>query len=72
MNANAIIYAGWLLAGLIFGAGGAWAAFLRQRKDVNSLGRGYRRDRWNFMLAMMTMTDKREDRELLANFLRDS
>lgn len=72
MNANAIIYAGWLLAGLIFGAGVAWAKFLRLHRDLNGLGRGYRRDRWNFMLAVMAMTEKREDRELLANFLRDS
>jgi hypothetical protein len=59
------------LAGAIFGAGGAWAAFLRMKKDVNALGRIVRRDRWNLVLALMVMSDAREDRERLAELMRD-
>jgi hypothetical protein len=63
----------WLLStviGLIFGAGGAWAVFQRMRKDLNGIGAVQRRDRWNSMLALMVIHEKREDRQRLADLLR--
>jgi len=65
------IYLAYLAAGLIFGAGGAWAIFKRVRKDVNGIGKIQRRDRWNRMLADMVTLEKREDRELLARMMRE-
>lgn len=59
------------LAGAIFGAGGAWAAFVRMKKDVNALGRIVRRDRWNLVLALMVTSDSRENRERLAELMRE-
>lgn len=64
-------YAAVWLAGAIFGAGGAWAVFSRMQKDVNALGRGFRRDRSNLMLSLMVISDRREDREQLADLMRD-
>ena len=59
----------WVI-GVIFGAGGAWAIFLRVRKDVNAIGAVQRRDRWNLMLALMVIHERREDRQRLADLLR--
>lgn len=56
--------------GLIFGAGGAWAVFLRVRKDLNAIGAVQRRDRWNSMLAQMVILGKREDRQRMADLMR--
>lgn len=56
--------------GLVFGAGGAWAIFMRMRKDVNGIGAVQRRDRWNLILALMVIHEKREDRQRLADLLR--
>jgi hypothetical protein len=64
------VYPIWLAAGLIFGAGGAWAIFERTRKDVNALGKTVQRDRWNEALAHMVLLDRREDREAYASMRR--
>lgn len=56
--------------GMVFGAGGAWAIFLRMRKDLNGIGAVQRRDRWNLILALMVIHEKREDRQRLADLLR--
>ena len=41
------------------------------RKDTNALGKVVRRDRWNNMLAQMVIIEKREDRQRLADLLRE-
>lgn len=58
------------VAGIVFGAGGAWAVLQRMRRDLNGLGRAYRRDVGNLTLWLLTVTERREDRELLARLLR--
>lgn len=71
MNPAALIYPIWMLAGVIFGAGGAWAIFLRVRKDLNALGKIQRRDRWNLMLALLVIIEKRDDRQRIVDLMRD-
>jgi hypothetical protein len=71
MSGAMLIYPIWLLAGVIFGAGGAWAVFLRGRKDLNALGKIQRRDRWNLMLALMVTVEKREDRQRIVDLMRE-
>jgi hypothetical protein len=60
----------WIIT-LIFAAGGAWAMFRQTRKDLNGIGARTRRFEKNLLLALMVTTEKREDRELLARFLKD-
>ena len=64
---NAVIW----LVGAIFGAGSAWAALQRTRKDLNGVGGRQRRFEKNVVLALMINAQKREDRMLLAQFLKD-
>jgi hypothetical protein len=71
LNVSDYLYPVIWLVGVVFGAGSAWALFVRTRKDVNALGRVVRRDRWNHMLAEMAATDSREDRRLLADMMRE-
>lgn len=59
----------WLVSA-IFGAGVAWGAFSRMRKDVNGIGAATRRNHWNTLIALMVITEKREDRQRLADLLR--
>jgi hypothetical protein len=60
----------WLVA-TIFAAGIAFAALRQLRKDVNGIGRVMRRDRWNHMLAEMVRLDNRDDRQRLADLMRE-
>jgi hypothetical protein len=57
--------------GLIFGAGGAWAMFRQTRKDLNGIGARTRRFERNLLLYLMVTTEKREDRDKLAQFLKE-
>lgn len=57
-------------SGVIFSAGILFARIMRISKDVNGLGGRSGRFEKNFTLAMMVIHEKREDRELLANVLR--
>lgn len=61
----------WSLVLAIFGAGSLWGSFLRMRKDMNGIGRVMRRDRWNHMLAEMVRLENREDRQRLADLMRE-
>ena len=58
----------------IFGAGVAWGMMRTQaaamRKDVNALGAIVRRDRWNLMMALFVTLEKRDDRQRLADLMR--
>ncbi|MGH9685303.1 MAG: hypothetical protein ACRD4S_17035 [Candidatus Acidiferrales bacterium] len=62
------------VASAIFGAGVAWGAMRAQgaavRKDVNALGAIVRRDRWNLMMSLFVILEKREDRQRLADLMR--
>jgi hypothetical protein len=60
----------WLV-GAIFYAGITYAVILQLRKDVNGIGRVMRRDRWNHMLAEMVQLEDREDRQRLADLMRE-
>lgn len=61
----------WSLVGAIFYAGITYAVILQLRKDVNGIGRVMRRDRWNHMLAEMVRLEDREDRQRLADLMRE-
>lgn len=60
---------------VIFGAGGILAALRskvdQSRKDINAIGMNTRRERWNKMLWEMVVTEKREDRQRLADLMRE-
>jgi hypothetical protein len=56
--------------GLVFGAGMLFAMIKEMRRDLNGLGGRAQRFERNTILVLMTVTDKREDRELLATMLR--
>lgn len=60
--------------GAIFGAGTVWgisrAHEAATRRDVNAIGGIVRRDRWNMMIALMVILERREDRQRLADLLR--
>jgi len=77
-----ILKALWALAGAVFGAGVAYGTargkFFRLEKDVNGLGacmrENFRRvDRQlkNFSLGLFIILDKREDRQRLADLMRE-
>jgi hypothetical protein len=62
----------------IFFAGNAWLALKLVRKQsdetlkqLNGLGAGTRRRERNLILALMVITERREDREVLADFFRE-
>lgn len=68
-----------LLITVIFFAGIGWGALLRlqrdvkskaERSDLNNIGAILRRDRWNMMIALMLVIDSREDRQRLADLMR--
>jgi hypothetical protein len=63
----------WMV-GVIFGAG-AWSmknemSIRQMRKDLNGIGANVRRTNWNLLVALMVITEKREDRQRLADLLR--
>jgi hypothetical protein len=60
----------WLI-GVIFGAGGAYVTLRRMGRDLNGVGGRQRRFEKNLVLVLMVVTDKREDRMFLAQFLKD-
>ena len=60
----------WIV-GIVFGAGIAYAAIGQLRKDLNAIGGKQRRFEKNVVLVLMAITDKREDRIYLAQFLKD-
>jgi hypothetical protein len=60
----------WII-GVIFGAGIAYGAMQRMKKDLNGVGGRQRRFEKNLVLVMMVITEKREDRMFLAQFLKD-
>ena len=59
------------IAGLVFGAGVAWAGLRQNKRDINSVGGKQRRFEKNLVLALLVIADKREDRIYLAQFLKD-
>lgn len=71
MPTSYLIQAAIFILGLSFGAGGAVYMARANRKDTNALGKVVRRDRWNNMLAQMVIIEKREDRQRLADLLRE-
>lgn len=68
---SAAVNLGIWLVGVIFGAGITLAVVRQMRKDVNGIGKIQRRDRWNTMLARMVITEIREDRQVIADLLRE-
>jgi hypothetical protein len=60
----------WIV-GLIFAAGVAWSALKQTKKDVNGVGARQRKFEKNCLLALLVISEKREDRELLAQFLKE-
>lgn len=67
MNAQIIT---WFI-GVIFGAGSAFAIFRRMGRDLNGVGGRQRRFEKNLVLVLMVITEKREARMFLAQFLKD-
>lgn len=65
--ANAVIW----IVGVIFGAGATWGLLKQTRKDLNGIGGRQRRFEKNIVLALLINAEKREDRMLLAQFLKD-
>lgn len=57
-------------SGVIFSAGILFARIMRISKDVNGLGGRSGRFERNVLLTMMVVMEKREDRRLLAEMLR--
>lgn len=68
---SAAVNLGIWLVGVIFGAGITLAMVRQMRRDVNGIGKIQRRDRWNTMLARMVITEIREDRQVIADLLRE-
>jgi hypothetical protein len=60
----------WVI-GVVFGAGGALAVLRRMGRDLNGVGGRQRRFEKNLVLVLMVITEKREDRMFLAQFLKD-
>ncbi|HWC97239.1 MAG TPA: hypothetical protein VG456_10825 [Candidatus Sulfopaludibacter sp.] len=58
----------------LFSAGRVYASILQNRekdhRDLNAIGATVRRDRWNLLIALMVISDHREDRQRLADLLR--
>lgn len=67
----------WIV-GVIFAAGGAWVLLKQVRKqadetrrELNGLGASMRKKERNMLLALMVICEKKEDRVLLANYLKE-
>jgi len=59
-------------SGVIFSAGILFARIMRISKDVNGLGGRSGRFERNMVLTLMVISEKRDDRELLAKMLRQT
>jgi len=59
----------WIV-GLIFVAGSLFANLKTLRKDVNGIGNSVRRQQWNLLIALLVITDSRDDRQRIADLLR--
>jgi hypothetical protein len=57
-------------SGVIFSAGILFARIMRISKDVNGLGGRSGRFERNMVLTLMVVLEKREDRQVLAEMLR--
>jgi hypothetical protein len=68
---NHIAEIAWALIGAVFAAGALYARISQMRKDINGIGAGRRRFEKNFTLVLMVMTESKEDREMLARYLKD-
>jgi hypothetical protein len=64
----------WFL-GLVFGAGVTYASILHKlrqnHKDINAIGGKQRRLDKNLVLVMLAITESKEDRIYIAQFLKD-
>jgi len=64
----------WFL-GLVFGAGVTYATILHKlrqnNKDINAIGGKQRRLDKNLVLVLMAITESKEDRIYIAQFLKD-
>jgi hypothetical protein len=63
--------AGASLVALIFSAGGFYFGVRRMRKDLNGVGGRQRKMDRNFVLILMVICNKREDRELIATLMKE-
>jgi len=70
MNAIPIQAVIWIV-GIIFAAGGGWMMLRQVRKDLNGVGARQRKLEKNLILVLMVNTANREDRMLLAQFLKE-
>lgn len=61
----------WALVGAVFGAGAFYARTAQMRKDLNGIGNKARRFEKNITLCLMVMTESKEDREMMARYLKD-
>jgi hypothetical protein len=68
---NHLAEIGWALVGAVFAAGGLYARIGQMRKDINGIGGKSRRFEKNLTLVLLVMTDKKEDREMIARYLKD-
>jgi hypothetical protein len=60
----------WII-GVVFGSGVAYAGLRQVRKDLNAIGGKQRRLEKNLVLVLLAITEKREDRIYIAQFLKD-
>lgn len=68
---NHLAEIGWALVGAVFSAGALYARIGQMRRDINGIGNGRRRFEKNLTLVLLTMTEKKEDREMIARYLKD-
>jgi hypothetical protein len=61
----------WAVLGAIFAAGAFYARVSQMRKDINGIGGKSRRFEKNMTLVLMVMTERKEDREMIARYLKD-
>jgi hypothetical protein len=59
------------IASFIFTGGGLYTEFRRLRRDVNGMGNGARKRDRNMLLALLIISEKRDDRETIARYLKD-
>lgn len=61
----------WAIVGAIFSAGMFYARVAQMRKDINGIGGKSRRFEKNLTLVLLVMTESKEDREMIARYLKD-
>jgi hypothetical protein len=59
------------LVALIFSAGGFYFGVKQMRKDLNGVSARKRKMAKNFLLILMVISEKREDRLLIASFMKE-